>query len=108
MNIYVDPLYPTPRTNFWNADQAAHLFCLPGDEETLELFGKLMELPPERFKPHHVVPHWELTADDHQTAIDAGAKRVSREGMEEAVRLWRAHRAKDAPPDGRKKRGRKP
>jgi Na+-translocating ferredoxin:NAD+ oxidoreductase RNF subunit RnfB len=106
MNIYVDPLYPTPRTNRWSREHAAHLFCLPGGEEILRQFGKLMGLPEERYRPMDVVPHWELTEEDHASAIAAGAKPVTRAGMEEAVRIWRAHRAAE-PQDGRKRRGKK-
>lgn len=106
MNIYVDPLYDTPRGQEWNHDQAAHLFCLPGDKDALQDFGELMELNSVRWKPDDVVPHWELSPDEHAIAIEAGAKPVSRAGMEQAVRIWRHHRAQ-MNLDGRRKRGQK-
>jgi hypothetical protein len=107
MNIYVDELYDTPMGPQWNYAQAGHLFALPGDEEALKDFGELMELNQDRWKPNDVVPHWELSPLDHQIAIDAGAKLVSRAGMAHAVKLWRAHRAL-LPEVKPRKRGKKP
>lgn len=104
MNIYVDPLYPTPRTKRWNQPEAAHLFCLPGDVEILRQFGNLMGLPEERWVPNGVVAHWEITREEWEIAVEAGAKRVSREGMQHALKLWRAERAK-FDPDRRRRRG---
>lgn len=104
--IYVDPLYETPPTKAWPFEQAAHLFCLPGSEPALKEFGELMEIRPDRYRPRDVVPHWELTAEDWKIAVEAGATKVSREGMVEALRIWRAHWAKigDRRQDRRKRR----
>lgn len=89
--IYVDPLYPTPRTAEWPHDEAAHLFCLPGQVEVLREFATLMELG-RKLRNDGILPHFELNREEHELAVEAGARQVTREGLEEAIRIWRRYR----------------
>ena len=78
MSVYVDPLFPTPRTAGWRYRCACHLFA--DSIEELHAFAAKIGLLREWFQESRrgAFPHYDLTSRKRCEAIAAGAKQLTR------------------------------
>jgi hypothetical protein len=78
MAVYVDPLRPTPKNDVrplrWRYPEACHLFA--DSLEELHAFAKTLGLKRGWFH-QAIVPHYDLTPNKRDQAIQAGAKETT-------------------------------
>ncbi len=89
--VYVDDLFPWPKTVNWPYKLSCHLFS--DSEVELHSFAKAIRLKRSWFQEKSI-PHYDLTSNKRQEALLAGAKEVERK---EAVQIWRKLRDDQSP-----------
>ncbi|MDO8688954.1 MAG: DUF4031 domain-containing protein, partial [Dehalococcoidia bacterium] len=81
VTVYVDDLKPVIRPNAdWKWDFSCHLWAdggADGGEAELHAFAKRLGLRRGWFQPHHLLPHYDLTANRRVLALRNGAVAVN-------------------------------
>lgn len=88
--VFVDALTDCVMTPRWRFDQACHLFCDPGELDTLHTFARRLGLRREWFQNRPGLPHYDLNASRRAEAVASGAVEVDRYAVVATMKKWRA------------------
>ncbi|MDP2659787.1 MAG: DUF4031 domain-containing protein, partial [Dehalococcoidia bacterium] len=95
LTVYVDDLKPVIQPNpNWRWESSCHLWADTEDE--LHAFAKRIGLRRGWFQPHHLLPHYDLTAPRRRGAIREGAVAVNAKEYLRKLGLEELRRRKEA------------